>query len=66
VPNENFSVSEIEAMLDPTRAPGAAAHRGLALALRLGRSIVELHDGDLALAERPGGGAFVLHLPTEA
>lgn len=66
VPNEFFSVSEIEAMLDPTSAPGQSAHRGLALALRLGRSIVELHQGELALAERPGGGAFVLHLPTEA
>lgn len=65
VPNSRFNVREIDAMLDPTRAPGAGAHRGLALALRLGRSIVELHRGTIALSARPGGGAFVLHLPAE-
>jgi signal transduction histidine kinase len=65
VPSAQFSVSQIEAMLDPTSAPGAGAHRGPALALRLGRSIVKLHGGELSLTERPGGGAFVLYLPTE-
>jgi signal transduction histidine kinase len=63
VPNDRFNVAEIDAMLDPSRAPSAGAHRGLALALRLGRSIVELHQGAIALSKRPGGGAFVLHLP---
>jgi signal transduction histidine kinase len=65
VPSAQFSVCQIEAMLDPTSAPGAGAHRGPALALRLGRSIVKLHGGELSLTERPGGGAFVLYLPTE-
>jgi signal transduction histidine kinase len=65
VPNDGFNVAEIDAMLDPSRAPTAGVHRGLALALRLGRSIVELHQGAIALSKRPGGGAFVLHLPAE-
>jgi signal transduction histidine kinase len=65
VPNGRFTTREVAAMLDPARAPGEGAHRGLALALRLGRSIVELHQGSIALSERPGGGAFVLHLPAE-
>jgi signal transduction histidine kinase len=66
VPGERFRTSEIAAALDPPRAPGAAPHRGLALALRLGRSIIELHGGDVELVERPGSGAFHLHLPAEA
>jgi signal transduction histidine kinase len=40
-----------------------AVHRGLALALRLGRTIIELHGGDVALVDRPGAGSFCLHLP---
>jgi signal transduction histidine kinase len=65
VPNDRFNVAELDAMFDPSRAPGAGAHRGLALALRLGRSIVELHQGAISLSKRAGGGAFVLHLPAE-
>jgi signal transduction histidine kinase len=65
VPNDRFNVAELDAMFDPSPAPGTGAHRGLALALRLGRSIVELHQGAIALSKRPGGGAFVLHLPAE-
>jgi signal transduction histidine kinase len=63
---ERFRTSEIAAALEPPRAPGAAPHRGLALALRLGRSIIELHGGEVELVERPGSGAFHLHLPAEA
>jgi signal transduction histidine kinase len=63
VPGERFRQSELEAVLDPTSAPGATEHRGLALALRLGRSIIELHGGRVTLAERQGVGVFSLYLP---
>ena len=63
VPGERFRQSEVEAVLDPTRAPGTTEHRGLALALRLGRSIIELHGGRVTLSARPGVGVFSLHLP---
>lgn len=65
VPNDRFDMAEVDALFDPSSAPRAGAHRGLALALRLGRSIVELHQGAISLSKRPGGGAFVLHLPAE-
>ncbi len=58
------SVTDIAAILDPTRATGGAVHRGFAMALRLGRSIVELHQGSLSLSKHEDGGSIVLHLPT--
>lgn len=63
VPGERFRQSEVEAVLDPTSAPGATEHRGLALALRLGRSIIELHGGRVTLSARQGVGVFSLYLP---
>jgi signal transduction histidine kinase len=66
IPGERFRTSDIATVLDPPSVPGAVEHRGLALALRLGRSIIELHGGDVELVERPGSGAFFLHLPAEA
>ncbi|HEY3497468.1 MAG TPA: HAMP domain-containing sensor histidine kinase [Polyangiaceae bacterium] len=66
VPGERYRTSEIATALDPPRAPGEAPHRGLALALRLGRSIIELHGGDVALVDRPGAGSFSLHLPARS
>jgi signal transduction histidine kinase len=66
VPSENFSVPRFEALLDPTRAPGATEHRGLALALRLGRSIVEAHGGSIEVTLRGGVGRFSIFLPTES
>jgi signal transduction histidine kinase len=63
VPGERFRQSEVEAVLNPTSAPGTTEHRGLALALRLGRSIIELHGGRVTLAARQGIGVFSLYLP---
>jgi len=65
IPSERFDAVELSALLDPPDAPGAAEHRGLALALRLGRSIVELHGGLVMASRRAGTGAFSLLLPAE-
>lgn len=66
VPSERFRESDLSGLLKPPDAPGAAEHRGLALALRLGRSIVELHGGVVTPARRAGVGVFSLVLPTSA
>jgi len=50
VPSTSFSALELEAMLSPERHPGQ--HRGVALALRLARSIIELHGGTLKVVGR--------------
>lgn len=63
VPSERFRETDLSGLLKPPDAPGAAEHRGLALALRLGRSIVELHGGTVAPVRRAGVGAFALVLP---
>jgi signal transduction histidine kinase len=66
VPSERFRESDLSGLLKPPDAPGAAEHRGLALALRLGRSIVELHGGSVTAARRAGVGVFSLRLPAVA
>ena len=63
VPSSRFSQRQLSALLDPTREPGATEHRGLALGLRLGRSIVELHQGKIVTLQRGLSGAFVVSLP---
>lgn len=63
VPSERFRETDLSGLLKPPDAPGSAEHRGLALALRLGRSIVELHGGSVAPVRRAGVGAFALVLP---
>ena len=50
VPSARFSAHDLEAMLNPEKQPGQ--HRGLALALRLAKSIVELHGGRVKMAGR--------------
>lgn len=50
VPSGRFSAHDLEAMLNPEQQPGQ--HRGLALALRLAKSIVELHGGRVKMAGR--------------
>jgi signal transduction histidine kinase len=63
VPSERYDERDLSGLLKPPDAPGAAEHRGLALALRLGRSIVELHGGSVEPARRAGIGVFSLLLP---
>lgn len=50
VPSARFSAHDLEALLSPERQPGR--HRGLALALRLAKSIVELHGGKVKMTGR--------------
>jgi len=64
VPNERVKARELESVLDPGHAPGLTEHRGLSLALRLGRAIVELHGGTVTLDRRAGTETFSLHVPT--
>jgi signal transduction histidine kinase len=50
VPSSRFSAQELEAVLSPETHPGQ--HRGMALALRLAKSILELHGGNVSLTGR--------------
>ncbi len=50
IPSARFSAQELEAMLSPETHPGQ--HRGLSVALRLAKSIVELHGGHVTIAGR--------------
>jgi signal transduction histidine kinase len=50
IPSSRFSAAALEAMLSPEVQPGL--HRGLALALRLAKSIVELHGGRVRVTGR--------------
>lgn len=50
IPSTRFSAQELEALLIPERQPGQ--HRGLALALRLAKSIIELHGGQVTITGR--------------
>ena len=64
VPSVQFSARQLEDMLDPTRRPGSSEPRGLALALSLARSIVELHGGTVKVRDRQDRGAvFCIRLP---
>jgi signal transduction histidine kinase len=63
VSSERLRAGELESVLDPARAPGTTEHRGLSLALRLGRAIIELHGGTVELDRRAGTETFSLHLP---
>ena len=64
VPGTRVSATQLEAMLNPTRAPGIAEHRGLALGLSLARAVIALHDGSIAVADRAEkGSVFTVRLP---
>jgi signal transduction histidine kinase len=59
----DFSATRLESMLDPNRDPGGGQHRGLALGLRLARSVTELHGGKVEVVKKPVGGALAVVLP---
>ncbi len=50
IPSEKFSARDLEQMLHPEQHPGQ--HRGLSLALRLARSVIELHGGTVTVTGR--------------
>jgi len=65
VPGSRVEASKLEALLDPSPALGPSEHRGLALGLRLARSVIELHGGSVAVTPLTGRGAvFSLFLPS--
>lgn len=65
VPSQRMGPQKLEALLDPNLEPGATEHRGLALGLRLGRRVVELHGGTLEVGQQSGVGTFRLRLPVD-
>ncbi len=50
IPSSQFSAKDLESMLHPETHPGQ--HRGLSLALRLAKSIIELHGGQVVVTGR--------------
>ena len=65
VPGSRVEAHKLEALLDPSPALGPSEHRGLALGLRLARSVVELHGGSVVVTPLSGRGAvFSLLMPT--
>ncbi len=50
IPSTRFSARDLEAILNPEVRPGQ--HRGLSLALRLAKSVVELHGGRVRITGR--------------
>lgn len=50
IPSSRFSARDLEGMLHPETHPGQ--HRGLSLALRLAKSVVELHGGQVTVTGR--------------
>ena len=52
VPSRGYPAKRLSALLHRDHQPGTAEHRGLALALSLARSIIELHGGSLTVEDR--------------
>ena len=50
IPSSKFSARDLESMLHPEQHPGQ--HRGLSLALRLAKSVIELHGGQVTVTGR--------------
>lgn len=50
IPSSKFSARDLESMLHPEMHPGQ--HRGLSLALRLAKSVIELHGGQVTVTGR--------------
>lgn len=67
VPGQRVDAQKLEALLDPSPQLGPSEHRGLALGLRLARSVVELHGGTVSVTPLSRHGAvFSLLMPTRA
>lgn len=67
VPAPEHAPPELEAMLSTQTSARKRDHRGLALGLRLARSVVELHGGEVRVVDRGKKGAmFCVKLPTVA
>jgi nitrogen-specific signal transduction histidine kinase len=54
---------DLETLLRPNPRRAETQHRGLALGLRLARSVVELHGGTVEIGERGGVPAVSVLLP---
>ena len=64
VPGSRVDAQKLEALLEISPALGPSEHRGLALGLRLARSVVELHGGTVVVTPLSGRGAiFSLLMP---
>jgi len=50
IPSTQFTANELEGMLNPEQQPGQ--HRGLSLALRLAKSVIEMHGGTVVVTGR--------------
>ena len=65
VPAPEHAPPELEAMLSTQTSARKRDHRGLALGLRLARSVVELHGGEVRVVARGKKGAMIcVTLPT--
>lgn len=65
VPKPGHSPKDLELMLSPSHDQPGREHRGLALGLRLARSVVKLHRGTVRVVDRGKKGAmFCVQLPT--
>lgn len=63
--SERVSAQRLESMLGARAQPAGEQHRGLALGLRLARTVVELHAGTVDVVPHADPGArFVVVLPT--
>jgi signal transduction histidine kinase len=61
IPSAEFSAKDLEGMLHPETHPGQ--HRGLSLALRLAKSIIALHGGQVTVTGRTvREPAFAIHM----
>ncbi|HEY4159981.1 MAG TPA: HAMP domain-containing sensor histidine kinase [Polyangiaceae bacterium] len=63
VTSAHVDKQRLRAMMDLSPAAGPSEHRGLALGLRLARSIVELHGGKVDVKDRGEMTSFALLLP---
>ncbi len=58
VPRPSHSPTQLEWMLSPSSEQRHREHRGLALGLRLARSVVQLHEGSVRVVDRGKKGAM--------